>query len=473
MRKVQNRKRTLKESEIAKENAELRAAADKHDDQLAERDFELKEIKIELAKVRQRNEILEKEKDCFEHDDWVGKVVKSMSSEGRTEFRNAFTAAAPSLKRGTISRLRKTTKLNFSNITTNPTNEESDLKKKITQFALENTMDVPDKRKFIAGARFRTASLLTLHASFEIQYPNLCTYGTFAKYWPALFVKPRASDFGTCLCITCQNMELKVDALCQRRLIGVDQPGYGFDMIILESRRGNFASENNFKAEIESLAEEEKASIDIGFLQWEKVKQTEISKNTGKVKGDKTMRIPKHLPAAELGKVVLKEFEDYKEHLERDFVMKKELKKVRLEVNEDPELCVLHIDWAEQHKVTEIKEVQSAYFNGRFSYDLHTGYCYAKEDSHGFVSLSDSSDHKAEAVHNALRPTISKLVAKGTKRFVICSDSPTAQYRNSKNVILMRKFCEEFGISIRLLFTEAGHGKSPCDGVGGNTKNPI
>ena len=80
---------------------------------------------------------------------------------------------------------------------------------------------------------------------------------------------------------------------------------------------------------------------------------------------------------------------------------------------------------------------------------------------HGFVSLSDSSDHKAEAIHNALRPTISRLVAEGAKCLVICSDSPTAQYRNSKNVILMRKFCEEFGISMRLLFTEAGHGKSP------------
>lgn len=34
----------------------------------------------------------------------------------------------------------------------------------------------------------------------------------------------------------------------------------------------------------------------------------------------------------------------------------------------------------------------------------------------------------------------------------------------------MRRFCEELNISIRLLFTEAGHGKSPCDGVGGNTK---
>ena len=76
-------------------------------------------------------------------------------------------------------------------------------------------------------------------------------------------------------------------------------------------------------------------------------------------------------------------------------------------------------------------------------------------------------------MHNALRPTIAKLVAKGKKRFVICSDSPSAQYRNSKNVFLMRRFCEEFGISIRLLFTEAGHGKSPCDGVGGNTKTQV
>ena len=168
-RKEASKKRAKTLSDLVKENGDLRKEQDKHDDQLAELDLELRETKIELAKTKERNKVLEKEKEdnCFEHDDWVSKVVKSMSSEGRTEFRNAFTAAAPSLNRGTISRLRKTTKLNFSNITTNLTNEESDLKKKISQFALENTTDVPDKRKFMAGARFRTASLLTLYASFE------------------------------------------------------------------------------------------------------------------------------------------------------------------------------------------------------------------------------------------------------------------------------------------------------------------
>ena len=255
-----------------------------------------------------------------------------------------------------------------------------------------------------------------------------------------------------------------------RKLIGKEQLGYGVDSVILEGRNGNFELENAFKEDLENLSEEDVAKTDVGYLEWTKVKQTEVSRNTGKVKSDKTMREPRHLPASELGKIVLRDFQDYKDHLERDYVMKQEIKKVRLEALEDEEVAVLHVDWAEQHKITEIREVQSAYFNGRYSYDLHTGYCYSSQDSHGFVSLSDSADHKAEAIHNAMRPTISKLVGQGKKRFVICSDSPTAQYRNAKNVFLMRRFCEEFNISIRLLFTEAGHGKSPCDGVGGNTK---
>ena len=34
----------------------------------------------------------------------------------------------------------------------------------------------------------------------------------------------------------------------------------------------------------------------------------------------------------------------------------------------------------------------------------------------------------------------------------------------------MKKLATELDICIRLLFTESGHGKSPCDGVGGNIK---
>ena len=466
---VKERNQTVKD--MTDEINELRKLQDRHDDVLAELDIQLREVNIELEKSKERVKFLESEKenDGVDNDDWVKKVYSNMSLEGRKDFRNAFTVAAPSLKRGTISRLRRTTGLNFSINTTKTTEEESNLKKEIVTFAENNTIDVPDKKKYSKGVRFRTSSLLCLYTTFDSHNPNKCTYQTFAKYWPVHFVKPLASELGTCLCTICQNMGLKVEALRYSKVIS----DFHLDVILEHSRNGDLEMENNFKSEISNLSENEKAEIEVGFLEWNKVKQTEISKNTGRTKGDKTMRISKHLPAAELSEIVLEDFEQYQSHLYRDYVMKQEEKKVKVETETEEDLALLHIDWAEQHKLTEIKEIQSAYFNGRCCYDIHTGYCYTKGDCHGFASLSDSADHKAEAIHNALRPTIEDLVAKGKRRFVICSDSPTSQYRNSKNCFLMRRFCMEFGISIRLLFTEAGHGKSPCDGVGGNIKTQV
>ena len=96
----------------------------------------------------------------------------------------------------------------------------------------------------------------------------------------------------------------------------------------------------------------------------------EISKNTGKAKGDKTMRLSKHLTAAELGKLILEEYEKFKNHLDHDYVMKQELKKVRLDAQEEEDVAVLHIDWAEQHKLTEVKEIQSAYFDTAMIFTL-------------------------------------------------------------------------------------------------------
>ena len=76
-------------------------------------------------------------------------------------------------------------------------------------------------------------------------------------------------------------------------------------------------------------------------------------------------------------------------------------------------------------------------------------------------------------MHAAVKSEIVKLKDLGKTSIVVVSDSPISQYRNSKNVFLMKTLAEELGISIRLLFTECGHGKSPCDGVGGNIKTEV
>ena len=68
-------------------------------------------------------------------------------------------------------------------------------------------------------------------------------------------------------------------------------------------------------------------------------------------------------------------------------------------------------------------------------------------------------------------PKIKQLAEKGIKEITIVSDSPTSQYRNGKNAYLTSRLAEENKIKIFWIFTEAGHGKSAADGIGGNIKN--
>ena len=60
-----------------------------------------------------------------------------------------------------------------------------------------------------------------------------------------------------------------------------------------------------------------------------------------------------------------------------------------------------------------------------------------------------------------------------TKTLYIASDSPTSQYRNKNNVFLTKKWAIDNNIDIYWIFTEAGHGKGPMDGVGSTIKRVI
>ena len=90
-----------------------------------------------------------------------------------------------------------------------------------------------------------------------------------------------------------------------------------------------------------------------------------------------------------------------KDHLERNFIIKKTLGTKREMVLESEDMAYIHVDWAENIEIQVPGEIQSAYFSHR-SISIHTGYLYSKQDSGGFVSLSDSNCHKAEAIHAAL-----------------------------------------------------------------------
>ena len=52
-------------------------------------------------------------------------------------------------------------------------------------------------------------------------------------------------------------------------------------------------------------------------------------------------------------------------------------------------------------------------------------------------------------------------------------NSLTSQYRNAYNCYMAKKYAEEHNCEVVWVFTEAGHGKGPMDGVGGALKKRI
>lgn len=50
------------------------------------------------------------------------------------------------------------------------------------------------------------------------------------------------------------------------------------------------------------------------------------------------------------------------------------------------------------------------------------------------------------------------------------TDGQTSQYRNKQVFFTIANHKEIFGVQARWNYFEAGHGKGPCDGLGGTTK---
>ena len=148
-RKANNRAKNQTLDELNGMIKELKAAKRKSDDDLVEE--KIKTVRYEENIKDLQTKIVENESDMKDNYVWAGEVYKNMSSECKREYRSAFTLSVPKLKRGTISRLRKQTGINFSNLIENNTQDMSDIKKKVVEFARENTMEVPDKRKAEKG----------------------------------------------------------------------------------------------------------------------------------------------------------------------------------------------------------------------------------------------------------------------------------------------------------------------------------
>ena len=98
---------------------------------------------------------------------------------------------------------------------------------------------------------------------------------------------------------------------------------------------------------------------------------------------------------------------------------------------------------------------------------------WTNEGTQSLAALSDTTDHRMEAVIASVKPVILSLTDKGKTLISIITDFPLNQYRNKKSFYLIQELAVLLKIIIRWIYLESGHGKGIPDGIGAVVKRGI
>jgi hypothetical protein len=133
------------------------------------------------------------------------------------------------------------------------------------------------------------------------------------------------------------------------------------------------------------------------------------------------------------------------------------------------------MDFAENYSCKSVEEIQSAYWN-KAAVTLHPTVVYYKEQDQlmhkSFVFVSDEMSHSTPTVLSILNVLIPQLKDMDPLLHTVhyWTDGPTSQYRNKVIFNTVANHMQIYGTHAKWNYFECGHGKGPCDGLGGTTK---
>ena len=136
--------------------------------------------------------------------------------------------------------------------------------------------------------------------------------------------------------------------------------------------------------------------------------------------------------------------------------------------------CIIQMDFAENFSCRSMDEVQTAYWH-QTGVTLHPTLIYYKQEElkhKSVVIISDEMNHSAATVLSLIDSVVPKVleIDPEMKKIHYWTDSPSSQYRNRFIFHTVAKHQKMYAISASWNYFEAGHGKGPCDGLGGTTK---
>ncbi|XP_041349280.1 uncharacterized protein LOC121368607 [Gigantopelta aegis] len=296
--------------------------------------------------------------------------------------------------------------------------------------------------------RILTDYLANLHVKFLLESPTIkISMASFCRARPKHVLLTSFITRSTCLCTKHQNMALKIKAI---RKEGVNVP----------INPETFVKESHDCDEYE-LPE------NVTYSQWKRVEIEEKNKRKSVMRIVQTV-----VPKETFLDILKKEAVEFRDHITR---VKIQYEAIRtLKENLPQHHIILQMDFAENYSCNTMEEIQSAYFN-KTGVTIHQVVCYYRGNDgslehKSFVAISDVLSHVSSTVIAIIETIIPyiKEIDPDVKVLHYWTDSPISQYRNRFIFNFVANHHSLFGIHARWNYFEAGHGKGPCDGLGGS-----
>ena len=363
----------------------------------------------------------------------------------------------------------KLSKVHSKFLTVNKKSRETNksLKNDVIEFYCRDDVStaLPGKRdsKKVKKSRFQKRTLndflSNLHGKFLGEYPNhQISLSTFARLRPPYCILANFTNRNSCLCTKHQNVALKLKMLKQKRVVETQNP----DALIRS------CTEEQLEDKFKLISEQT-----VRFEVWKKC-TVQFQTKTGETRSVRKMKLVNEEVERELFiSNFRKELAEFREHFYRiktQYQGQRELKE-----NLKKGHIAIHMDFSEDYRCRSQEEVQSAYWNS-IAVSLHPVVVYYRIGDtlkvKSYVFISNETRHDAKFVYALLKilnPELKALIP-DLSHCHYFTDSPTSQYRNKSIFKIISSHEEYFGSDATWNYSEAGHGKGPCDPIGGTAK---
>jgi hypothetical protein len=323
--------------------------------------------------------------------------------------------------------------------------------------------------------RFLNTTLKNLYNKFLEENPNdFISYCSFCRYRPFWIVEMKISDRDTCLCKLHENVKFMINKLHELNILQSKDLDKICELVTCDQRRKSCMTRscNRCKNSKFQVNDFENYGMQVEFYSWNTA--TEIYETDGKnVRTQKVVKEPNQTTVEHLlndaQDLVKTKFCNHVFNIRHQFCSLKSLCD-NLQTNE----ILRHVDFSENYACKLSDEIQRLHFGGsRHQVSLHTSVLYSSTDTQSFCTISECLQHGPAAIWTHLHPIFTFIKENNSiDTFHIVSDGPTSQYRSKTNFYLFHKFIhEKYAFKLSTWnFTEAGHGKSAANGIGGVVK---